>query len=110
MTRHFGIPNVTRPPASGAQPLTASHYGAGGTRAGSNIISLARHLPPGLAERNLAIVVSDRSFLHERELNPVQELDAIFDYREFAAYFFVSLFGISIGVLLAIAVALLDWS
>jgi hypothetical protein len=105
---HWRTPNVTRPIASGGQPLPASHYGAGGTRADSN--SLAHHLPPGLAEPNLAIVVSDRPFIHERKLNPVQELDAVFDHREFAVWFFVTAFGISIGVLLAIAVALLDWS
>jgi hypothetical protein len=109
MSRNWGISSVTRPATIGGNPSPASHYGAGGTRADSNIISLARHLPPGLAERNLA-VVRDSSFLHQRELNPVEKLDAVFDHREFAVWFFITAFGISIGVLLAVAAALLDWS
>jgi hypothetical protein len=103
MARNFGIPNVTRPSASGEQLLTASHY-APDTRRNSN--SLA-DLPPG---RLTLAVVRDSSFFHQRELNPVEKLDAVFDHREFAAWVFVSVFGVSIGVLLAIAVALLDWS
>jgi hypothetical protein len=58
----------------------------------------------------LAVVVYGSPSLVECELNQVQELDAVFDHREFAVYVFVSVFGISIGVLLAIALALLDWS
>jgi len=102
MARQFGVPNVTRPPAFGGNPPAASHSRADTLR-DSN--SLAGEPPRRL---NLAVIGS--SFLRKRELNPVQELDAVFDYREFAAYFFVSVFGVSIGVLLAIAVALLDWS
>jgi hypothetical protein len=101
MSRNFGIPRVTTRPTSGAQPSSGSHYARG---AHSN--SLAGESP---RRQNLA-VVRDRSFLRQHELNPVQKLDAVFDHREFAAYFFVIVFGVSIGVLLAIGVALLDWS
>jgi hypothetical protein len=90
MTRHFGIPNVTRPPASGGQPLTASHCGAGGTRAGSNIISLADHFPPG--RLNLAVVVSGSPSLLECELHPIEPLDPRVDHREFAALVFTGIF------------------
>jgi hypothetical protein len=102
MSRNFYV--TGRKAVGGNQP-SGPHHGAGGTRADSN--SLADHSPPG--QRNLA-VVRDSSFIHQRKLNPVQELDAVFDHREFAVWFFVTAFGISIGVLLAIGVALLDWS
>jgi hypothetical protein len=81
------------------------HYGAGGTRSVSN--PFAGATPPGPAD---LAVVRGGSFLRQRPLNPVQELDPVFDHREFAAYVFVTVFGVSVGVLLAIAVALLDWS
>jgi hypothetical protein len=100
MSRNFGIPTVTSRQMSGAQPSTGSHYARG--RRDSN--SLAGESPSNLA------IIRGGSFLSKRELNPVQKLDAVFDHREFAAYFFVTVFGISIGVLLAIGVALLDWS
>jgi hypothetical protein len=107
MSRNFGIPNVTRPPASGGQLLTASHYGAGGTRADSN--SLARHPPPGLAEPNLA-VVRDSSFFHQQELNPVQRLDAELNDREFAACVFWAVFiTVCFGAPIAAATAFMSW-
>jgi hypothetical protein len=88
--------------ASGDEPRSGLHISAG-AHAESN--SLAGDPP-----RRFNLAVVDSSFLHERELNPVEKLDAVFDHREFAAWFFITAFGISIGVLLAIGVALLDWS
>lgn len=109
MKRNFGFPNATRRSASGAQPLTASHHDANSTRVVSNAISLARHLPPGLAEPNLA-VIRDSSFLQKHELNPVERLDADLDHREFAAFIMLGVFlTLFFGVPLAIAVAMLDW-
>ncbi|MDE5451304.1 hypothetical protein GWE18_00235 [Bradyrhizobium sp. CSA112] len=101
--RNFGFPSETTRLMSGAQPSAGSHIARGAQR-DSN--SLAGNSP---SRFNLA-VVRGGSFLHKHELNPVQKLDAVFDHREFAACFFVTVFGISVGVLLAIAVALLDWS
>jgi hypothetical protein len=102
--RNFGIiPRETgRSVVGGLDQPSGLHISAG-AHAESN--SLAGDPPSRL---NLAVV--DSSFLHQRELNPVEKLDAVFDHREFAALVFVSAFGISIGVLLAIGVALLDWS
>lgn len=104
MSRNFG---VTRPSVSGAQPLTASHY-APGTRRNSN--SFAGATPP--CQPDLVIVVSGHSFIRtpERPLKEVQPAQPHFDHREFAAYVFLSVVGISIGVLLAAATAFLDWS
>jgi len=101
MSRNFG---VTGRIASGDEPRSGLHISAG-AHAESNL--LAGTFP--LNRRNLA-VVRDSSFIEKKIRNPVQELDAVFDHREFAALVFVSCFGISIGVLLAIGVALLDWS
>ena len=107
MSRNFGFPNVTRPIASGGQPLPASHYAPDTRR---NLNSLARHLPPGLAERNLAIVVSDRPFLSKRELNPVERLNAELDHREFAVCVCVSIFiTIVFGLPIAAATAIMSW-
>jgi hypothetical protein len=123
--------NVTARPASGGQLPDGPHYGAGGTRADSNselatpslgagprslgfegkkkpsTHSLAGDVP--VHRPNLAIV-RDRPFIHKRELDPVKELDAINNRCEFAACISLSVFGVSFGFLLAIAVALLDWS
>ena len=55
-------------------------------------------------------VIRGGSFLEHDERKQVQEPDAVFDHREFAALVFVSACAVSIGVLLAIGVALLDWS
>lgn len=90
--------------ASGGQPRSGLHISAD-TRAEAN--SLARHLPPG--GPNLT-VVRGSPFYSERELHPIEPLDAGFDHREFAVYILLSAFGISVGVLLAAATALLDWS
>ncbi len=105
MSRNFGIPNTTARDASGGQPHLGPRHRAGTPR-DSN--SFAGTTPP---QHNLA-VVRGGPFIRapQRPLNPVQELDAVFDHREFAACVFVSLFGVSVGVVLAIAVALLDWS
>lgn len=99
--RNWGIPNTTARAASGDQLQPGPRHRADTLRDSNSLGS-----PPDLT------VVRGGSFLRfpKRELNPVQELDAVFDHREFAACVFVSLFGVSIGVLLAIAVALLDWS
>jgi hypothetical protein len=105
MGRNWGIPSVTSGIASGGNHDPALRRAD--TLRDSN--SLARHLPPGLAEPNLT-VIRGGSFFHHHPRNPVQELDAVFDHREFAAWFFVIAFGISVGFLLAVAAALLDWS
>lgn len=102
MKRNWGIPNTTARVMSGDNHHTGLTT-APVTQRDSN--SLAGDPP---CRFNLAVIGG--SFLQKRELNPVQELDAVFDHREFAAYFFVTVFGISIGVLLAVAAALLDWS
>ena len=104
MARNFGIPSVTRPIASGEQPLPASHYGARGTRADRN--SLAGSTPdrPDLA------VVRGSSFLRKHELNPVERLDAELDHREFAAcVFWASVITIVFGLPIAAATAIMSW-
>jgi len=70
---------------------------------------LARHLPPGLAERNLAIV-RDGSFIPERKLHPIEPLDPRIDHREFAALVIFSvLLSVTFGLPLAIAVAFMSF-
>jgi hypothetical protein len=102
MRRNWGIPTVTSGIASGGNHDPALR------RADTlrDLNSLADH-PPG---RLHLAVVRDSSFFHERELDPIEELDAINNRCEFAACVMLSVFGISFGVLLAVGAALLDWS
>jgi hypothetical protein len=101
MSRNFGIPSVTRPAASGAQPLPAPHYARGHTHSNS----LAGESPSNFA------VIRGGSFLSKRELNPVEKLDARLDHREFAVCVFWSVFfTFFVGVPLAIAVGIADGS
>ena len=86
---------------SGGNQLPGLHISAGG-RAESN--SLARHIPP-LVERNLA-VVRDSSFIHQRELNPVEPLDPRIDHREFAVLIFVGFFFGGLFTVAAVVMAL----
>lgn len=108
MSRNFGIAHVTRrPTSSGGQPLAASHYASGAQR---DSISLAAPSTPDGSRPNLAVVIGNRSFLPQREFNPVQELNAALDRREFAVCIFVSVFFTFVfGAPIAIAVALMSW-
>jgi hypothetical protein len=91
---------------SGAQPLTASHYSAGGTRADLQN-SFAGATPPMPAD--LAIVRGS-PFLRQVELNPVQRLNSEIDEREFAAcVLFAVLLTVTFGAPLAIAVAFMSF-
>ena len=101
---YWRTPRVTRPATIGGNPSPASHYSAGGTRADLNSFA---GVPP--RQSDLA-VVRGSPFIPERKLHPVEPLDLGFDHREFAVYVFLSCFGVSVGVLLAAATALLDWS
>lgn len=86
MSRNFGIPNMTRRPASGEQPLTASHYAPDTQR---NRNSLADHSPPG---RLHLAVVRGSPFTTERKLHPIEPLHPRVDHREFAALIFAGIF------------------
>lgn len=101
MPRNFGL---TGRETVGENQSPGPHHRAN-TRRNRNL--LADHSPPG---RLHLAVVRDSSFLRKRELDPVEELDAINNRCQLAAVVMLSVFGVSFGVLLAIAVALLDWS
>lgn len=101
MSRNWGI---TSPAASGGQGQPPGSHDAD-TRVGLNSLS-----GDPLRRSDLAVVVYGSPSLLEHELHPIEPFDAGFDHREFAVYVWLSACGISIGVLLAAATALLDWS
>jgi hypothetical protein len=89
----------------GETNLPGLHISAGGTRAESNSLT---GIPP--CRPNLAIVVSDRPFIPDRELQPIEPLDPRIDHREFAALVIFSvLLAVTFGAPLAVAVAFMSF-
>jgi hypothetical protein len=106
MKRNWGIPTVTSGIASGGNHDPALR------RADTlrDLNSLARHLPPGLAGPNLA-VVRDSSFFQKHELNPVQRLNSKIEDREFACcVFWAVVITVVFGAPIAVAAAFMSWS
>jgi hypothetical protein len=101
MKRNFGL-SAREGHAGTIDPLSPRH--APGAAHSNSLTGI----PP--CRPNLAIVVSDRPFIPDRELQPIEPLDPRIDHREFAALVIFSvLLAVTFGAPLAVAVAFMSF-